>query len=310
MAVRRTSAKGKLILLSFLFFLFIGYIFIKLLFLDKKNDFGELKVISTPSTNIFLDTVNIGKTPFDDKVRTGEYMIKLIADKEASGAAAWQGKVNINKNSVTYINRELGLSDIRSAGEILSITKSSAKMKDPSTGELQIDTDPVGALVYLDNDEKGIASLLLQEIPKGSHDVSVYMPGFFKRTFKVNIESQYKVSAQVKLAIDEEAQKELQASPSAQLAKDKYASSKTSDSSTIDTKSTEKQTVPTVLIKDTPTGWLRVRYEPNLSASEAARINPGDKYSLLEEKPGWYKIPYEEGKEGWISSQYAEKTSD
>jgi N-acetylmuramoyl-L-alanine amidase len=62
-----------------------------------------------------------------------------------------------------------------------------------------------------------------------------------------------------------------------------------------------------VVIKNTPTGWLRVRMEPSLSATEAAKVKPGEKYTLLDEKNGWYKISYKEGEEGWISGRYAKK---
>ncbi len=34
------------------------------------------------------------------------------------------------------------------------------------------------------------------------------------------------------------------------------------------------------------------------------QINPG---FLLEEKEGWYKINYEDDKEGWVSAEYCSK---
>ena len=63
----------------------------------------------------------------------------------------------------------------------------------------------------------------------------------------------------------------------------------------------------TVVVKGTPAGWLRVREEASSSSKELARVDEGDEFTLLEEKNGWYKIAYEQGKEGWISGQYAEK---
>ena len=74
------------------------------------------------------------------------------------------------------------------------------------------------------------------------------------------------------------------------------------------TESEQTATGQTVLIKETPTGWLRVRGEPSTVGAEVGRVNPGEKYTLLEEKDGWFQIEYEEGKNGWISGQYAEKT--
>lgn len=301
MRMKRTSMKGKLILLSILFFGFLGYVVVRFFLMDRKNEFGQVKIVSSPEANVFLETVNIGKTPYDDKMRVGEYLIKLIPNKEATATASWQGKVVVHKNAVTYINRELGVSDIYSAGEILTIIKASTKQQAPDSGEVQVETDPVGALVYLDNDEKGVAPLLLQEVPKGAHDLSIYMPGFFRRTIKINVESDHQLKAVIKLALDAEAQKELQATSSAKV--------QVATPSAI-IKDDEARTTPTIVIKETPTGWLRVRYEPTLTASEAARVNPGEKYSLLEERTGWIKIPYAEGQEGWIASQYAEKVNE
>jgi uncharacterized protein YgiM (DUF1202 family) len=47
--------------------------------------------------------------------------------------------------------------------------------------------------------------------------------------------------------------------------------------------------------------------EPSTAASEAAKVNPGDRFLLLDEQSGWYQIEYEQDQEGWISSTYAEK---
>ena len=62
-----------------------------------------------------------------------------------------------------------------------------------------------------------------------------------------------------------------------------------------------------IQVLDTPTGFLRVRANPSTGASELTQVKPGEKYSLLEEKSGWYKIRVKEGLEGWVSGQYAKK---
>ncbi len=55
---------------------------------------------------------------------------------------------------------------------------------------------------------------------------------------------------------------------------------------------------------------MRVRKEPTVAASEEAQVKPGDKFALIEEKNGWYKINYESDKEGWVSGQYVEKKEE
>ena len=57
----------------------------------------------------------------------------------------------------------------------------------------------------------------------------------------------------------------------------------------------------------TPNGWLRVRQGPGTNYPEIAKVNSGEKFAVLEEKDGWFKIRLEEGQEGWVSSQYAQK---
>lgn len=67
-------------------------------------------------------------------------------------------------------------------------------------------------------------------------------------------------------------------------------------------------------VKLLTTGWapngvdvLRVRSGSGSGNSEVARAETNKAYKLLDEQNGWYKIEYEEGKEGWVSSTYAEK---
>lgn len=61
---------------------------------------------------------------------------------------------------------------------------------------------------------------------------------------------------------------------------------------------------PTIEIGSTGLGFLRVREEPLVGATEVGRVNEGDKFKVLEEKSGWYKIEYAVGKQGWVSGDY------
>ncbi len=282
------SMKGKLILLTILVLLFIGFVGIKFFILNTTNLTGRIKIITSPSTSVFIDNVAVGRTPYEDKQKVGEYILKLIPEGVATETASWQGKVKIYQNALTYVNRELGSTDISSAGEIFTITKMDKPANGPR-GEISVDSDPTGAIVYLDNDEKGIAPLILENVVAGEHEISVYMPGFFRRTQKVNVEEGYRVNALFKLAVDQSQQSQQVlptgdkvATPGAQINKIK------------------------VVIKDTPTGWLRVREEPTLDASESGKVNTGDEFTLLDEKEGWYKINFGD-KNGWISSVYSGK---
>jgi len=286
--------KKKLGVFLFLLILFIGFLAIRFFVMDKQNSNGQLKVLVSPSASVFMDNVAVGKTPFEDKFKVGEYLLKLIPEGNATDTASWQSKIKIYKNTRTYVNMELGSSDISTSGEVFTSVKMTTPVKS-GYGEVMVETEPQGAIVYLDNDEKGVAPVKLENVLKGDHEISVFMPGFFRRTQKINVDPGYQVNAKFKLAIDQ--------SQTPKIEEKKTATEEASlKESNVDIKTRKQAT-----IKETPTGWLRVREEPNAEASESAKVNPGDKFDILGEEAGWIKIEYEKNKTGWISGQYVDR---
>lgn len=256
---------------------FAGYKF----FFSRIANVGGLKVSSNPKSSIFLNDKLLGKTPYDDKYPAGEYILKLIPEDSSTTAASWQKKINISPSLLTYVNRELGASELSSAGDILFLEKIPDK-----EAQVAIFSTPDAATVVLDGQEKGVSPLVLRDVVAGEHDVAVSSPGFSSRTVRIQAVTGYKLTVEYQLAI---------------LAENNATSSATTKDSTTPGK-------PYVVIKDTPTGFLRVRSGPATTATETAQIKPGDKYSLLGEESGWYKISFDDGKDGWISSRYADKT--
>jgi len=287
--------KKKLTLFLILVILFIVFVLIRYFIFDKSNEYGKLNVISSPEASIFINNTMIGKTPFNDKYKVGEYLLKLIPEGTATETASWNGKINIYKNAMTYVNRELGSSDITSSGEVFTTEKMAAS--NDSYGEVYVETEPQGAIITLDNDEKGTAPLILSNVLKGEHELSVYMPGFFRRTEKINVDSGYRVNASFKLALDPTQQK-------------------LEDSTKVASSSSSSDSTKYVVIKNNDQGWLRVRADALIDATEEAKVKVGEKYELLDEKTDWYKIKYNDDTsglvsgqfdEGWISSEYSTK---
>jgi hypothetical protein len=68
----------------------------------------------------------------------------------------------------------------------------------------------------------------------------------------------------------------------------------------------ESVSTKTAIIKTTPLGWLRVREEPSLNATEITRVNTGNTYNVLSEEEGWVKIKVSDTVEGWVSATYVE----
>src|SRR3989338_8561610 len=285
--------KRKLFFLLILFIIFIVAIGVRFLISKNSAKQGKVHILASPEANVVIDNKAVGKTPYQAPLDEGEYLVKLIPDaKEASDSASWNGKIKIYRNTLTFISRELGASDIASSGVIFSVKPMDKKPEKKDTGEIEVKTEPDGSIVFLDNEEQGIAPLIMSDVPQGDHELSVLSPGFFRRSQKVKVESGYRVIAEFKLAIDPTHKK---------------VDSENKDIEATKSAKTSQKIILT--IKETDTGWLRVRIAPSLTASEAAKVNPGDTFELLDEEAGWYKINYEENKEGWISSNYVEKTT-
>ena len=282
--------KGKIKLIFILSIAFVVFVIAKLFFdvLSKKE--GRLQVFSRPAAAVFIDNVMKGNTPYTNNHPEGEYVLKIVPDGVATSAASWQKKIAISTNSLTYVDVQLESTDIASWADVFWLTKTEGFFN--KTSGLVVETEPSGALIYIDNDEKGVSPITVENISPGSHELSVFMPGFSRRSKKINVSEGYQLHSYIKLALD----------PSQ---KTQYTISEPDPIAT--SASSIKVPSSTVQILDTPTGWLRVRQEPTLDASESARVTPGQRFELLEEQTGWYKIKISSTNQGWISSEYAQK---
>lgn len=252
-------------------------------FLGKNTDVSGIKIVTNPPTNIFLNNKLTGKTPFEDKFPPGEYVLKLIPENTATQASFWQGKVKLNPDTLTYISRDLGPSELTSAGEVLLLEKIPQ-----NEAQLSVISQPDAAIVLFDGQERGVTPLFLTDLSPGEHDIALSSPGFAARSLRAQLSAGYKLMINFQLALL------------------KNEESSISGITPTPDRLNEKGK-PNVIIKDTETGFLRVRNNPSKSAEEIAQVKPGDKFNLIEEKEGWYKISFGDDKEGWISSRYAEK---
>ena len=62
----------------------------------------------------------------------------------------------------------------------------------------------------------------------------------------------------------------------------------------------------TVVIRETETGWLRVRDAPSSAGVEVTKVKPKEKYILLEQDKDWLRIDLGDEKSGWILAKYAD----
>jgi uncharacterized protein YgiM (DUF1202 family) len=265
--------------------------------------FGEkgaaLQVNSMPKATVFINSKQVGSTPFvDEKLSPGEVSLKLVPETTVVSLSPWEGKIKLTTGVMAVVNREFGQTETAAAGETLTLEKA----KDKENASLAVISSPDSAVVKLDGEAKGFTPLALDKVTSGDREIIVSATGFSDRTIKAKLAAGYKLTVNVKLA-----QKEEEASPTGTPTPTPKAGAKI-------TTVTPKPTGPTptlparpyVEIKETPTGWLRVRNEASTTSTELTKVYPGERYPLLDESGGWYKIKYDDS-EGWISGKYAEK---
>ena len=294
--------KRKIVFILILLGLVAAVILIVKLLTNRGPRQGELRVESNPVASIFLDNKNIGRAPFQDKVTSGNYTIKLVPDSSTKQLASWEGNITIGPNLLTYINADLHESDLSSAIDVLWLEKISSKQS-----ELSVTTNPDGASLLVDDVTRGVTPISLSDITTGDHTVTVTSVGFLTRTLKIRTTPGYRLIATMKLGLSSGTQI-LVASPSAALATN---STPTPKLATVSATPKPDPAKPYLVVKDTPTGFLRVRMEAGTGATESARINPGDKFTILDTKivndTNWYQIRYDAADTGWVSGQYVDK---
>lgn len=218
---------------------------------------------------VFLDDKEVGKTPYDNK----DLGVKEYTVKIEKDAVLWQGKVSLTPKTVTVINRDLAKSETSSSGEILTLDRGRGItiISNPSTSDVEIDGKGVGKTPISVN------------LESGEHTILVSHANYLKRSIRANLPQDFNLTISVDLALSE-----------ADL---------TSISAPIITQT------PEVVVKQTPTGFLRVRDKPSLLGKEIAQVKVGDSLILLEEQTAWDRVRLPNGTEGFVSSVYVEKKS-
>ena len=257
-----------------------GFLILKILFFSSRSGPAALQIHSFPKAEVYVNNQRVGETPYsNEKLSPGDSVVKLRA---ASGETefVWEQKVRLTSDTLTYINRELGKDNFSSAGEILFLER----LPVPDKAEIAVVSEPPGASLKIDGAEKGVAPTTITNVLPGDHELLVSLVGFRDRIIHPRILAGYRLNVVVSQSktgqeVAVTSPTPTPATPSGTMAK------------------------PYATIKNTPTGWLRVRTSPSTAASESGRVDPGKSFPLLDEQNEWVKIKTENA-EGWVSKSY------
>lgn len=233
-------------------------------FLGVRENMG-LRITSVPDqADVYIDNELIGKTPFEEK----NVKKNEVLIKLVSSGNKWEGKVSLNPGTSTVVQRKLSPDTATGSGEILTLEK--------GTG-VSVISSPVGAMLDLDGVSLGVTPLTA-DVTAGEHIFVVKKNNFLMENIKASVPDGFHLTINVDLSLTE------------------------ADLSSIVLPITN--TLPTVKVGSTPTGFLRVRDKPSLSGKEIGRVAPGDELLLLEKEANWDKVRLSNGEEGYVSALY------
>lgn len=262
-----------------------------------------IQVTAHPDANVVINGESVGKTPYyAENKNPGEYTIQMTA---ADSGQTWEGKVKLLGGTLTTVHREFGDTSEKSH----SYTLSFEKLSDSKAAAVSVISLPANATTSIDGKPQGFTPLNL-DIESGPHVFTFTAPGYQDKIVNATVQPGYRLLLNFTMAaldITPTPTPSL-ATPSASPSVSVTPTPKTTSVTPLPKQATSSAalTKPYVEILSTPTGWLKVRESASTTATELAKVNPGDKFPYKEsETAGWYQIEYTAGEWGYVSATYA-----
>jgi uncharacterized protein YgiM (DUF1202 family) len=243
-------------------------------------------VDTQPESIVYIDDTQVGRTPYESTRKPGEVLIKLVPESFEKPLAPYETKVNLASGIKTIIQRDFAATEEESSGVIVSFEKVGG-----DEASISVVSMPDSAQILIDGKVMGFSPIKTSSLAEGEHPIEVTADGYNSKSLLVRTQRGYKLTAFFKLSPKTEEER---------------------DDNQEEVKGEEEEAVPQIEILPTPTGFLRVRSEPSTLATEVGQVKPGDVFGIQDEdeRTGWFKIEYEEGEMGWVTSQYVKKVNE
>lgn len=285
----------------------------------KKEQAGiQVQMTDGGTAQVYLDTLHLGQTPIQTQdLKPGTYQLRI--EPEKAGKTAYEGQIHLYPGSLTSVLWSFSGQEIVGTGDVLELEPLPSKER----AELSVTTVPEGASVSLNSTTYGLSPVILDEVQPGQYSLTIHAVGHIKKTMSVQIQSGFRLHMYSRLEKEGSGEELSSPTPSPSPASEMPSPSPSSQTNTttvpspsptprgVSTASPQPSALPEkpyVTIKDTGTGWLRVRSEASSAAEEVARVNVGESFTYKSTLNGWFEIEYTSGQTGWISGQYGNLT--
>jgi hypothetical protein len=238
------------------------------------NKKTSIEIMTNPSAKIYINGKNEGDTPYkSNNLKPGEIDLKLEYKDITVNK-----KIKLKDGLGSVVYWDFGENEEESGGYVLSMEKTGNK----KTIGLIVSAIPTESTLSVDDKNVDYAPKKIDDLGEGDKKITVSFPSYKSANIFTKGIKGYRLIIETKLA-KEKVIEEVIKEPPVSLA--------------------EKIMV---VIKDTETGWLRVRQTSSVLGKEIARVNPKESFELLEENDKWVKIKLKENQEGWVSINYVD----
>jgi len=244
---------------------------------------ASLLIQTNPEAKVIINNLEVGTTPYEAELTDKQIILKL----ESGTLIPYEAKVKLVAGVTTVVRRNFGPNRESSSGEVISFEKKGGK-----EANVSVISTPQAAQVFLDGAFYDFSPTKLVNVALGEHELRVSAIGYLERSFLINTEGGYNLTAIVELASDPE-----------------YLKEEVLGEADIN----EEEALGTwIKIKETPTGFLRVREQASTGSREVAKVVPGEQFILIEESEdgSWYKIKKGDKELGWILGDYAKRLDE
>lgn len=277
--------KKYLLLALSAFFITTGVLIILNLDRLKPKGYGGLMVTANILSKVYLDNKALGNTPLckctqKDYLQEGQYTLKI--EPQDKKFVPFTTKINIQNGILTAVDRTF-LPGSYASAYILNLEKINSR-----NSEIEVISIPDQALASVDNASQKLTPFLVENVTATDHNIELAKNGFAKKTIRIKTVPSYKLVVNAILGTKSENQIDLTQTP-------------------IPTKTASESAY--VKILDTPTGFLRVRSKPDISSEEITRVDPGSTFPYVDQQEDWIAIKLKDGRQGWVSSTFAEKVN-
>ncbi|MBU0535169.1 MAG: PEGA domain-containing protein [Patescibacteria group bacterium] len=257
---------------------------------DKGSPQDTLKIISEPSgATVYIDGSEIGKTPFSSSaITTGDYEIKIAL----AGYETQIARISIQKGYT--LNGSIKMFPYPISPTVTAF-EGSPNLYNGTLDNLNVTSDTqswVKGLLYW-NQTRGIN---IDNVGLNKEKVFDYYIDYKGNIFDAD---------GTILATAQTLEKLKGAKRGLYLGRTSDGIGLTKEAKdALETLSQIGLSSKTATVKDTGTGWLRVRSIGGLNGTEIARVTSGATYQVLELGTGWVKIKVSDTIEGWVSADY------